>query len=168
MSRATPEKFVHGALSLIMGQPAAEPRALPILPLSHACPNMSQFSGGWSRFWGHAALPLSKISLRSYWLRVVLLAEAGMTTPWLVTSGDPTTSPAGSFGMSMICGGMEPAPPSSEAMPLSEPNLIVIWAGPVLVTVASALPMPASALTALGPLAGSGEKLIAFRPGIPI
>src|SRR6185437_14603346 len=79
MSRATPEKFVHGALSLIMGQPAAEPRALPILPLSPVCPNMPQFPGYWSRFWGHSALPLSKISLRSYWRRTALLAESRVT-----------------------------------------------------------------------------------------
>src|SRR6185312_8241160 len=111
------KKFVHGVLTLIMGQPSAELRALPILPFSPVCPNMPYLTGDCSRFRGHAALPLSKFSLKSYWLRVVLLAEAGMTTPWLVAVGVPTTRPAGSFGMSITWSGIVPAPPSSEAMP---------------------------------------------------
>jgi hypothetical protein len=45
MSRAAPEKFVHGALSLIMGQPAAEARPLPILPFSPVCTKMPQVAG---------------------------------------------------------------------------------------------------------------------------
>src|ERR1700748_2672891 len=91
------KKVVHGALPLIMGQPSAELRALPILPFSPVRPNMPYFVGDGSRFRGHTALPLLIISLKSYCERVVLLAEAGMTTPWLVAVGDPTASPAGSL-----------------------------------------------------------------------
>ena len=62
---------------------------------------MPQLAGDCSRFRGHGALQLSKISYKSYWLRVVLLAEAVATMPWLLTLTDLTTSPAGSFGTSM-------------------------------------------------------------------
>src|SRR5690348_8567859 len=60
------KKFVHGAFSLILGQLAGELRALPILPFSPVCPNMPYLAGDCSHFQGHAALPLSKVSYRSY------------------------------------------------------------------------------------------------------
>jgi len=40
-------------------------------------------------------LQLSKISYKSYWLRVVLLAEAVATMPWLFTLTDLTHEPGG-------------------------------------------------------------------------
>ena len=94
-------------------------------------------------------MQLSKISYKSYWLRVVLLAEAVATMPWLFTLTDLTTSPAGSFGTSMVNDWLA-AEPRIEARPLAEFSEMTILLVPDCLTVPVTLPaMPTQAAIAV-------------------
>src|ERR1700761_8446924 len=90
-----------------------------------------------------------------YWLRVVLLADAAATMPWLFTLTDFTTRPAGSWGIWMVIAFAD-CPPRSDARPLAELSWMAISLGLTSLTVPVTRPaMPRSALTASGPSAGS-------------
>src|ERR1700733_12645592 len=167
MSRATPVMFVHGALPLIMGHPAVELRALPILPLSPVSTNMPRLAGDCCHFPRHAASARPKLSPDSYSVRVVLLAEAVATMPWLVTLTDWTTSPAGSCGMAMVIA-LPDSWLNSAAKPLAELSVMAILLGLVCLTVPVTLPTtPRLTLTAFGPAAGSAV-IVAAPPGTSV